>query len=227
MNEGSGNGGATRMDTIRKLICGMLVCLASFLLMPAVSAAPSMTGSTGMIRIPTADALTLGQFSTGYYYVQEAGSIVAAVGMPAGFEVSAAAPTKNRFSGAWTVNAKFNLNQEALLIPAVSVGIEDIDGRERRSVYGVISKALPYGLRIHLGAGTGRFEGMFGAVEKVLNPTSLRKKTSGFPVTSIIVEMDGFKLNYGVRMRLAHGLRLDGGWLGRDEKLYLGLTYTN
>ena len=68
---------------------------------------------------------------------------------------------------------------------------------------------------------------MFGAIEKVLNPTSLRKHSTGFPVTSIIVEMDGYKMNYGARLTLARGLRLDGGWLGRDEKVYLGLTYTN
>jgi hypothetical protein len=125
------------------------------------------------------------------------------------------------------VNAKFNLNPEMLLIPAVSVGVEDIGGSDRFSLYGVISKALPYGFRIHLGVGTGRFEGTFGALEKVLNPTSLRKPSSGFPVTSVIVEMDGARMNYGARMRLAQGLRLDVGWLAQTERIYLGLTYTN
>ena len=34
-------------------------------------------------------------------------------------------------------------------------------------------------------------------------------------------------MNYGARMRLAHGLRLDAGWLGQEERIYLGLTYSN
>ncbi|HWR29477.1 MAG TPA: YjbH domain-containing protein [Negativicutes bacterium] len=215
------------MRILQKMIVWMIVGVAFHFPMVPAAAAPSVTGSTGMIRIPTADALQLGQFSAGYYYWQDHGSAVAAVGLPSGIEVSASAPWKNGASEAWIVNAKYNLNQEALLIPAVSVGIEDIGGQGRRSVYGVISKALPYGFRIHIGAGTGRFDGMFGAIEKVLNPTSIRKKASGFPVTSIIVEMDGAKLNYGARMRLAHGLRLDAGWLGQDEKVYLGLTFTH
>ena len=46
-----------------------------------------------------------------------------------------------------------------------------------------------------LGTGTGRFDGMFAAVEKVLNPTSVKNPKPGFPVTSLILEMDGAKLN--------------------------------
>jgi len=215
------------MHTSKKTNYLLMLAFAFSLLTAPVAAAPTLTGSTGMIYIPTADVLQVGQFSTGYYYRQDHGLAVAAAGLPAGVEVSAAAPWNAATSDAWTVNAKYNLNQEALLIPAVSIGIEDIGGSRQRSVYGVLSKALPYGFRVHIGAGTGRFEGLFGAVEKVLNPTSLRKKASGFPVTTLIVEMDGVKMNYGARLSLAHGLRLDGGWLGRDEKVYLGLTYTN
>jgi hypothetical protein len=180
-----------------------------------------------MIRIPAADVLRTGQFSAGYYYWPDHGAAVAAAGLPGGFEVSATAPWRQGSPDTMTVNAKYNLNTEALLIPAVSIGVEDIGGQGRVSVYGVISKALPYGIRVHIGAGTGRFDGMFGAIEKVLNPTPMRKKPSGFPVTTIIVEMDGTSINYGARMRLAHGLRLDAGWLGQEERIYLGLTYTN
>jgi hypothetical protein len=215
------------VDRIKKAKLFLLVGILTALLINSVEAAPSVTGSTGMIRIPTADALPLGHFSAGYYYWQDRGVAVGAMGLPAGFEVSASTPWNHGLADKWIVNAKYNLNQETLLIPAVSIGVEDVDGRERRSVYGVLSKGLPYGLRVHIGAGTGRFEGMFGAIEKVLNPTSLRKKASGFPVTSIIVEMDGFKMNYGVRLRLARGLNLNSGWMGRDEKIYLGLTFTN
>jgi hypothetical protein len=214
------------MNSARRII--LWSCVATLFLMAPVFASPSTTGSTGMIRIPTADVLQTGHFAAGYYYWQDHGTAVAAVGLPSGLEVSAAAPLNPGGSEVWTGNVKYNLNQEALLIPAVAIGMEDIGGQGRRSVYGVISKALPYGFRVHIGTGTGRFDGMFGSIEKVLNPTRLRKKkTSGFPVTSLILEMDGHKMNYGARMRLAHGLRLDAGWLGQEERIYLGLTYTN
>ena len=175
-----------------------------------------------MIRMPTADSMRLGQFSTGYFYWNDHGSGVVAVGLPRGVEISAAVRRNVGVADTAIYNVKFNLNQEALLYPAVAIGVEDIDGRERRSVYGVLSKALPYGFRIHIGTGTGRFEGMFASLEKVLNPVSLRKKNSGFPVTSLIVEMDGYKMNYAARMRLAQGLRLDAGWLGKEERIYCG-----
>ena len=205
----------------------VLSLLAFLLTTAAVIAAPSTTGSTGMIRLPTADSMRLGQFSAGYFYWNEHGSGVLAVGLPRGVEVSAAVRRNAGDTDTAIYNVKFNLNQEALLYPAVAIGVEDIDGRERRSVYAVLSKALPYGFRIHIGTGTGRFEGMFASLEKVLNPVSLRKKHSGFPVTSLIVEMDGYKMNYATRMRLAQGLRLDAGWLGKEERVYCGLTFTN
>ena len=211
-----------------KPISRIVLSLLAFLLTTtAVLAAPSMTGSTGMIRVPTADSMRLGQFSAGYFYWNEHGSGVVAVGLPRGVEISAAVRRNAGDTDTAIYNVKFNLNQEALLYPAVAIGIEDIDGRDRRSVYGVLSKALPYGFRIHIGTGTGRFEGMFASLEKVLNPVSLRKKHSGLPVTSLIVEMDGYKMNYAARMRLAQGLRLDAGWLGKEERVYCGLTFTN
>ena len=211
-----------------KPISRIVLSLLAFLLTTtAVLAAPSMTGSTGMIRVPTADSMRLGQFSAGYFYWNEHGSGVVAVGLPRGVEISAAVRRNAGDTDTAIYNVKFNLNQEALLYPAVAIGIEDIDGRDRRSVYGVLSKALPYGFRIHIGTGTGRFEGMIASLEKVLNPVSIRKKHSGFPVTSLIVEMDGYKMNYAARMRLAQGLRLDAGWLGKEERVYCGLTFTN
>ena len=211
----------------KNLFSSVLILLTLFVATVIVEATPSMTGSTGMIRMPTADSMRLGQFSAGYFYWNEHGSSVVAVGLPRGVEISAAVRRNAGDTDTAIYNVKFNLNQEALLYPAVAIGIEDIDGRDRRSLYGVLSKALPYGFRIHIGTGTGRFEGMFASLEKVLNPVSLRKKHSGFPVTSLIVEMDGYKMNYAARMRLAQGLRLDAGWLGKEERVYCGLTFTN
>jgi hypothetical protein len=193
-----------------------------------VAAAPSMSGSTGMIWIPTADSMRPGRFSAGYYgWGDNQSATVAGVGLSPGLELSAATLWQSGRSKDWTVNAKFSLKQETLLLPAVAVGIEDLAGTNTRSVYAVVSKMLPYGFRVHLGAGSGRFEGMFGGIEKVLNPTKIRKKPSGFPVTSVLAEWDGKTMNYGLRLRLARGLRLDAGWQGRNEKIYWGLSFTH
>ena len=215
------------MNSPAKILLGLYLAAAALMFPVPAAAAPSFTGSTGMINIPTADVLSPGHVAAGYYHWQDHDSGVLTVGAGKDFEISAAAPWQDASPMAWTVNAKINISRETLLTPAVAVGIEDIDGRNRRSVYGVISKVLPYGYRIHVGTGTGRFDGMFGAVEKVLNPTSVRQSHSAFPVTSLIIEMDGNKMNYGARMSLAHGLRLDAGWQGQTEKMFLGLTYTN
>ena len=217
------------MEVFRKarLLLVLLGLLSLWGTTPAF-AAPSTSGATGMIRIPTADILRPGHISAGAYYWQDHSTVVAAVGLPTGLEVSAAAPWHKGVSGNWTVNAKVALTQEGLLLPAIAIGGEDLGEQNQRSYYAAVSKALPFGFRVHVGAGTARFKGMFGAVEKVLNPTSLRKKQQGgFPVTSLIVEMDGQKMNYGARMSLAHGVRLDAGWLGQEQRVYLGLTYTN
>jgi hypothetical protein len=215
------------VNVSHNLIRCLLACWLLIAVSGSVMAAPASSGSTGLISTPSADALRLGQFSAGYFAWNDQSMGVVGIGLPRGLELSAAVPLNAGRSADWMVNAKFNLNQEALLFPAVSIGIEDIDGRQRRTVYGVISKTLPFGFRIHLGTGSGRFEGMFGALEKVLNPTPIRQKHSGFPVTSVLIEMDGYKMNYGLRFRLAHGLRLDAGWQGRAERIYWGLSYTN
>ena len=212
---------------MHKIVFCFCWILCAALLPAAVSAAPSMSGTTGLIRIPTADVLRPGQAAAGVYVWQDQSRAGVALGVMEKFEISAADSWRNTAQGPVLINAKVNFLPEGLLLPGVALGIEDADGRDRRSVYGVLSKALPFGLRIHIGTGTGRFDGMFGAVEKVLNPVSVKGGRAGFPVTSLMVEMDGQKMNYGLRLRLERGLRLDCGWMAQDEKVYFGLTYTH
>ena len=212
---------------MRKTIVALCWIMGIFSAGLPASAAPSLSGSTGMIRTPTADVLQPGRAAVGVYAWQDQGRGVLTMGVIKNLELSAAAAWRNDAETVWPVNAKISLLQEELLLPGIAVGIEDIGGQGRRSVYGVMSKALPFGLRIHVGTGTGRFDGMFGAVEKVLNPVSVKGGRGGFPVTSLLVEMDGYKMNYGLRFRLERGLRLDCGWLGQDERVYVGLTYTH
>lgn len=202
--------------------CLLIVCTSV-----TVSAAPTINGPTGMVRVPTADVLRLNHFALGQYYWQNGGGTVVGTHIWKNIEISGVQRTFALESNHFLINAKINLNQEALLIPAVAIGIDDIDNIERRSIYWALSKGLPYGVRVHMGSGTGRFDGFFFAVEKVLNPQPLRQHSAKFPITSVIVEYDGYKLNFATRMRFGKGVRLDGGWLGREQKMYVGLTLMN
>ena len=189
-------------------------------------AAPTISGSTGLIRAPSADVLRQGQFSGGYYFWPEANSAVFVVNAVQGLELGLVQPYQHGTSDPISLNFKYALMPESVLLPAIAIGVEDIDGRNRRSVYGVISKGLPFGFRLHLGTGTGHFDGFFFGLEKVLNPASLRSVRRGFPVTSLIVEFDGNHMNYGARFTMARGLRLDTGWQTGNGTIYLGMTFT-
>ena len=87
------------------------------------------------------------------------------------------------------------------------------------------SKALPFGFRIHAGVGSGRYDGMFGAIEKTINPVSVITGNNCFPATTLIAEYDGRTMNYGARLSIVPGLKLDGGW--RNHQIYFGLNFTS
>ena len=65
------------MSWKENLLRSTLVLLIMLTISAAASAAPALSGSTGMIRVPAADSLKSGQFSIGYYYWKEHGASVA------------------------------------------------------------------------------------------------------------------------------------------------------
>ncbi|GAG97704.1 unnamed protein product, partial [marine sediment metagenome] len=64
-------------------------------------------------------------------------------------------------------------------------------------------------VRLHLGAGTGRLQGIFGGAEARLGPR-----------TKLLTEYDTDGFNYGIRLHLGRGLTVDGGWL--DQRYFTG-----
>ena len=127
-------------------------------------------------------------------------------------------------AGAWI--AVLRGSEAGLETPyAVAAGVEDIAAQRQRSFYAVASKALPFGFRLHAGFGNGRFDGVFAALEKTLNPVSVVKGNNTFPATTLIVEFDGHTTNYGARVSIIPGLKLDAGW--RNHEAYFGLSFTS
>lgn len=201
------------------LICTLLISTSAF-------AAPTINGSTGQINNPSADVLQEGQFAAGYYHIKAGGVGVANLSIAPNVELGLAAfRYDDARNNATLVNAKWAVLPESILTPGLAVGVEDIGRQKERSFYAAASKALPFGLRLHAGVGNGRFGGMFAAVEKTINPVSVISGNNAFPATTLIAEFDGHNMNYGARMSIVPGLKLDAGW--RDHAAYFGLSFTN
>lgn len=206
-----------------------ILLAASVFMMTTVSAfaAPSVQGSTGIINTPSADVMQEGQFSLGYYHLKDGGvgtfntNITGKLELGvAGFRYDSQANQQNHTY----VNAKYGVLPETVLTPGLAIGVEDIANLDKRTFYAAASKALPFGFRIHAGIGNGRYDGMFAALEKTINPVGIITGNNVFPATSLIAEWDGKNMNYGARMAVVPGLKLDVG--RRDHQTYFGASFT-
>ena len=208
---------------MKKLMMG-ITCALIITTMP-VMAAPSINGATGLINDPTADVLRSGQISLGYYHLKDGGVGTFNTNVAPNLEVGV---TGFRYDGQNNknyLNAKFALAPETILTPGLAIGVEDIANNDKRSIYAVASKALPFGFRIHAGTGNGQFNGVFAGIEKTINPISVLTGNNVFPATTLIAEYDGKGMNYGARLSIVPGLKLDAGI--RDHNGYIGINFTN
>lgn len=207
---------------MKKVLFGISCALV--LASGSVFAAPSVNGSTGLINNPSSDVLREGEFSLGYYHLKDGGVGIFNTNILPKLEIGVAGFRYDHQDNENYVNAKFSILSESVLNPGLAVGIEDIANTRERSAYAVASKALPFGFRMHVGAGNGRFDGVFAGIEKTLNPISVLTGNNVFPATTLIAEYDGKHMNYGARMAIIPGLKLDAGW--RDHDGYVGVSYT-
>ncbi|VBB09264.1 exopolysaccharide biosynthesis protein ybjh [Lucifera butyrica] len=201
------------------LVCCLLLVSAT------VWAAPSTNGSTGLINTPSADVLREGQFSAGYYHLKAGGVGVFDFGMGHNWEIGVAGFRYDSAANRTYLNAKFALAPETVFTPGLAIGVEDIAQDGQRTVYAAASKALPFGFRIHAGIGNGRYDGVFAGIEKTINPVSVLSGNNTFPATTLIAEYDGHYMNYGARLSVVPGMKLDAGW--RQHDFYIGMSFTN
>ena len=206
-----------RTGFMKKSILIVFVLLGVF---SQASAAPATTGTTGNIDTPSADVLRPGQASIAYYNLHEGKDLAFGVNIAKNLELSGARQEYKKTSAETYLNLKYGVLHEGILTPGMAVGIEDITNQKDQTVYAVMSKGLPLGLRLHAGVGNGHYDGLFFAVEKKLIPMSMG---GVFPDTSLIIEHNGHAMNYGLRMSIAAGLKVDAGW--RDNSSYVGFTY--
>ena len=196
------------------------ILLGSLLLLSTpVAAAPALGGETGALTVPSADALRPGQLHLAWSTAEDGHRSAVAFGALKRLELSTL-----HFDSAEKdtveLGLKYELQPETLLRPGIAAGVEDIARERRRSFYGVVSKTLPYGLRMHAGVGNGRYAGGFASLEVRAFP----KRPAGvFPDLTLFAEhVDGHGA-YGLRLALSRGLKVEAGVDGSAH--FAGLSY--
>lgn len=197
--------------------------------------APSFEGLTGLIRTPTADVTPDGCYSVGYGWlptdatsglhegVSRSNPAYATVGFLPGLEMSFrltfypdARPWFDSHYADWpydldrAFSAQYRVFEQRAARPALAVGSQDIafgddSSKVGRASYAVLSRSWD-DVRLHLGAGSGRFDGLFGGLEARLSDD-----------VRLLAEHDAQRVNVGLRLRCRPGLTVDGAWLdGKD-----------
>ena len=182
-------------------------------------AAPSTGGETGTLSAPSADFMREGQFHLGWQYRSYQRTIAAAAAVTNRFELSI---LQRSHSGQRTVEAgfKYAVRPETIFTPGIAVGVEDAAAEYQRSVYAVMTKELPYGIKVHAGLGSGRYRGGFAAAEIRLFP---QKQPGVFPDTTLYAEHTDCHAVYGVRIALVRGASFMAGVDGHEH--FIGLSY--
>ena len=119
------------------------------------------------------------------------------------------------------LDIKTTLLSEAILLPGVVLGLEDVTNERKTSPYLAMSKTGPWGFRLHAGVGGGRFDGAFATLEKTFRP-SRHPYAKQFAPTTLLMEYDGQQMNYGLRVEVNKGVKIEGG--RQHDKWYAGLS---
>lgn len=208
----------------------MVFCLITVLALAAVSgpvvATPAYPGFTGLIFIPTADTLKMGNvnFGAGFVHLDDADTTVgywsANVGLIDSLEVGGALLDPEDDDTKGIVNAKFSLLKETLTAPAIAVGISDLTDEFDSTPYVVLSKGLTlqgqrmFQPRLHIGVGGGKLDGLFGGLSMAVSPKLM-----------LMVEHDTENVNFGLQFAAANALRLRADLIDGDNYGF-GLNYT-
>lgn len=198
----------------------------------AALGSPSFRGYTGLVVIPTAHVLGVGEYDYGVMTedtaVSHASDIFATYSPRENLEVGI-----NSFQPAGSnarrplLNAKYVLAHETDETAAIAVGLVDFTNEYQASAYAVASKAIVrhasvfnsdvMGIRGHIGFGFGGFDALFVGL-------------SAFAGNRIMfsVEWDSKNINLGFRFTPIKGLRLHTALFdsGNTDHIGLGASFT-
>jgi hypothetical protein len=212
---------------MRKVL-GWISVLAFALAAPA-GASPNFLGPTGLLNTPT--ALTLPQLSYNVFFHggdfpggDEFITWGANFGITEAIEVGGSIFDPDPGSNKALLNAKYAFTKDTTSTPGIALGVVDLTDSIDLSIYGVLSKGFGrvptggssgFGLRAHVGFGTGIFDdNIFGGAELLFSDR-----------LSAIAEYDGRDVNFGATFRLGRGVEIKGALFDADE-LGLGISYS-
>jgi len=209
--------------------CVLLMVVVLSLLGGPALAAPSFLGYTGLLRVPTADALNekdynLAAFALNLEEGADSNVYAANLGVAKGLEVGFARVKPEEGSGETYLNAKYRFSAETAEQPAVAAGVADFTDEIDTTVYVVMSKAFGHGYqtslgeitspRFHVGVGGGMLSGVFGGVTAVVGDRLM-----------LMVEYDSDDVNVGARLALTSEVRADVGFLDGFDDVGVGISY--
>jgi hypothetical protein len=208
-----------------RLIISVVVVLLVLAALAPLSAAPSFRGYTGLVNIPTADTLSLGEFNAAAFTVNtEARYTVLAgnFGVLPGLEAGLANFDVEHASSKTALNLKYCFRGESMTFPQIAIGIADAADEIDQTPYLVVSKSLtPFAAReivnfkAHAGIGGGLLSGLFvGASAEVAKKTTL------------MLEHDTDDLNLGVNYSFSPELTLHAGALNGLSDLGMGISFS-
>jgi hypothetical protein len=215
------------MRTFLVLVCTLV---GVFVLTGVVTAAPSYFGYTGLIRVPTADALSDQEFNAGAFYISrdeldDPDCYVANLGIGPGVEAGLAVIRRGEGSDDVFINGKYNFQPDTGGNPAFAAGIIDLASEVDATVYFVASKGFGksqetqygrlYAAEFHAGFGGGQLDGIFGAVNANLGPSA-----------KLMLEYDTEDFNLGARFRLGRQFAADVALFDWSD-LGVGLSYNS
>lgn len=193
--------------------------LAALAVAAPAAAAPSWLGYTGLLITPTADALNTREWNIAYHHISDISNIAAVnFGLARGLEAGGVYfdPQRRFADEEFTGQVKYRILPETASGVGLAVGWWDVFDQVDSTPYGVVSKRLsniggrPF--RGHVGIGGGVLDGLFAGAD--------------WPITDNILlmgEYDTEDLNFGARIGLAQGFRIDVGIV--SEEFAIGGSY--
>jgi hypothetical protein len=192
-------------------------------------AAPSFLGPTGLVLIPTADALGKSGFNVGLFRfdAEDRGDVnmyAANIALDEHFEIGFTRRKPEYFSSETFLNGKYVFHRETEAHPAVAVGVIDFTGEVDTTAYVTVSKVLGreyrwrYGEvvspRLHFGVGGGQLDGIFGGIS-----AAVAKRVM------LMAEYDSNDLNLGAHFSLGRNFKVHLAALHGFDDFGYGISF--
>jgi len=189
---------------VRRLSASLALVAALIAIGGSVLAA-TVTGSSGLVTLPTADVLPAGAFEVGGRYVDERLGLTAAFGAYGDLEVGV--NTLEDGTGALDLGVflKGVLLHESASSPGIAVGYESGHG------YIVASKRVAPRVRLHAAYLFGDDPGPAAGVAYSVSTASVTSSGVPRPATTLIAEYTPEGLNAGARLLVGTAATLDMG----------------